>query len=563
MCVLVASALALVPALVIRSLVDQLTRPHGSFANVSGLVAAAIGATVLASLLTVAQTYLTLTISETVVAKVRGQLFEHLLSQSIGYFTRRRAGDAMSRILNDTGGIDSMMGPTLLALASSSFTGAVSLALMVYLDWRLTLAALVFSPVIAVCLRLGGSAVFRARQHAQLQFAEMTAYLHETLGISGVMLVKAFARERYERGQFEQLNHELRQREIRVGMATQWISVGLSVVQIAAPAILILIGGYLVVDHELTLGGLLAFSVVALRFGAAMQTAANGLLTAIGSLALWQRIFDVLDHEPELRESAQAHRLSKVRGAIRLDAVRFAYPDQARPALHDVSIEIAPGELVALVGPSGAGKTTLSHLVPRFHDPQRGSVLIDGHDLRELTFESLGAAIGLVLQDTYLLHDTLRENLRYGRVDAADVDVLDAAERANFSDVIAGLPAGLDTVVGERGHRLSGGEKQRVAIARAILKDPPVLILDEATSHLDSVSEQLVQAALGRLFGGRTSLVIAHRLSTILAADQIIVLDRGEVVQNGTHTELVQQAGLYRRLYETQFASDPITSRRD
>jgi len=555
LCVLFSSALSLVPALALRTIVDQLTRPHGSFGSVLGVIALAMLAAFAAGLLGVASTYLTLSISEDIVEKVRSQLFDHLLSESVGYFTRRRAGEAMSRILNDAGGIDNVMGTTLLALISSAFTGVAALGVMIYLDWRLTLIGLIVGPVVAVCLRLSGNAIYRARRRVQVQFSELTAYLHETLGISGIQLIKSFAREPHERAHFAGLNHDLRDLEVVAGMSTQKFAVAMRLLQMAAPAILLLAGGYLVVHHQLTLGALLAFSVIAVTFGAAVQGIASGLLTAIGSLALWQRVFDVLDHEPELRESTRARVLHAVRGSICLESVRYAYPGQGRPALRDVSIDIRPGELAALVGPSGAGKTTLSHLVPRFFDPQAGRVLIDGHDVRELTFESLGAAIGLVLQDTYLVHASLRENLSYGRVGADDASLLDSAALANLTDVVAALPEGLDTIVGERGHRLSGGEKQRVAIARAILKDPPVLILDEATSHLDSVSEQLVQAALGRLMGGRTSLVIAHRLSTILAADQIIVLDQGEIVQRGTHRELVDELGMYRRLYETQFRS--------
>jgi ATP-binding cassette subfamily B protein len=436
-------------------------------------------------------------------------------------------------------------------------------ALMIYLNWRLTLIGLILGPAVALCLRLSGNAIYRARRRVQVQFSELTAYLHETLGISGIQLIKSFARERQERARFDGLNRTLRDLEVAAGMSTQKFAVAMRLLQMAAPATLLLAGGYLVVHHQLTLGALLAFSMVAFSFGAAVQATAGGLLTVIGSLALWQRVFDVLDHEPELRESPRAHTLRAVRGAICLESVSYAYPGQGRPALRDVSVDIRPGELAALVGPSGAGKTTLSHLVPRFFDPQAGRVMIDGHDVRELTFESLGAAVGLVLQDTYLVHASLRENLSYGRLGADDASLLEAASLANLTDVIAGLPEGLDTIVGERGHRFSGGEKQRVAIARAILKDPPVLILDEATSHLDSVSEQLVQAALGRLLGGRTSLVIAHRLSTILAADQIIVLDQGEVVQRGTHRELVGDVGLYRRLYETQFGSPFADQARD
>jgi ATP-binding cassette subfamily B protein len=555
LCVMVSSVLGLVPALAIRSIVDHLTRPHTSFGPVLGVIALALLATLVAALLGVAQGYLTLSVSEQVVAKVRGELFDHLIAQSVGYFTRHRAGEAVSRILNDAGGIDNMMGPTMIALASSAFSGVAAVALMFYLDWRLAVLSLAMAPVVALCLRLSGRVIFRARRRVQDQFSELTAYLHETLGISGIHLIKSFARERQERARFAEMNRTLRDLQVQAGMASQWFGVAMRLLQLAGPASLVLAGGYLVAHHELSLGGLLAFSLVALNFAGAVQTTANGLLTIIGSLALWQRIFTVLDHVPEVQESPHAHVLPAARGAIQMESVVFSYPGQTRPALSDISLDIRPGELAALVGPSGAGKTTLSHLLARFFDPQHGRVLLDGHDLRELTFESLGAAVGLVLQDSYLIHASLRENLSYGRADADDDALLEAAGRANLTDVIAGLPDGLDTLVGERGHRLSGGEKQRVAIARAVLKDPPILILDEATSHLDSVSEQLVQAALGQLLRGRTSVVIAHRLSTILAADQIIVLDHGTVVQTGTHQELVGEPGLYRQLYETQFAS--------
>lgn len=327
-CVLVSAALSLVPALALRSIVDQLTRPHGSFGPVLGVIALAILATLLAGLLGVAQTYLTLSVSEDVVARVRGQLFDHLIAQSIGYFTRRRAGEAMSRILNDAGGIDSMMGPTLLGLASSSFTGLASLALMVYLDWELSLIALFVSPLVAIGLRFGGNAIFRARRRVQGQFSEVTAYLHETLGISGIHLIKSFARERQERERFAELNQRLRDLEVTAGMATQWFAVAMRLLQTATPAILLLAGGYLVIQHQLTLGALLAFSFAALTFGAAVQPTASGLLTVIGSLALWQRIFDVLDHEPELREAVPGRTLPAASGAIRMESVRL--PIRAR-----------------------------------------------------------------------------------------------------------------------------------------------------------------------------------------------------------------------------------------
>ena len=554
LCVMVQSFLGLAPALALRSIVNHLTHPHGSLGPVVLAVCIAVGATLLAALIGIVQTYLMLSVTEGIVFDLRSQLFEHLVGQSVGYFTRSRSGDVMSRILNDVGGIDSTINVVLVGFVSSTFAVISSFALMLYLAWQLTLVTLVLAPLVAVALRLGGRAIYRARGQVQKQFGELTSYLQETLGLSGVMLVKSFGRERYERERFTGLNRKLRDLEVAAGMSTRWFTLALSLLQIAGPALLLLLGSYLVLHHELSLGSLLAFSVVAVRFGAGVQSTAGGLLAIFGSLALWDRIFEVLDEPYELQERPNAHELPRSAGAIRIERVTFSYPGQSPPALRGVSAQMAPGMLTALVGPSGAGKTTLSHLVPRFYDPQDGSISIDGHDVRELTFESLGEAIGLVLQDSYLFHDSLRENLRYGLATASEQDLLDAATQANLSDVIAAMPNGLDTVVGERGYRLSGGERQRVAIARVILKNPPILILDEATSHLDSVSEQLIQAALAGLFKGRTSLVIAHRLSTILAADQILVMERGQIVERGSHGELLDAGGLYRRLYDIQFA---------
>jgi ATP-binding cassette, subfamily B, bacterial len=555
LCVLLQSVLGLAPALAVRSIIDHLSHPHGSLGPVLVAICLAVGATLLAALIGIAQTYLTLRVTEGVVFELRGQLFEHVIGHSVGYFTRSRSGEVMSRILNDVGGIDSTVSQVLVGLVGSVFAVVSSLGLMLYLAWQLTLVTIVLAPLVAVALRFGGRAIYRSRERVQRQLGELTVYLQETLGLSGVMLVKSFGRERYERERFAGLNRTLRELEVAAGMSTRWFTLSLSVLQTAGPAILLLFGSYLVIHHHLSLGSLLAFSVLAVRFGSAVQSAASGLLSVIGSLALWDRVFEALDEPHDLRERPDALELPpSAAGAIRLRGVTFSYPGQPAPALREISAEAAAGKLTALVGPSGAGKTTLSHLVPRFYDPQGGTVSIDGHDVRELTLESLGRTIGLVLQDSYLFHDTLRENLRYGLADAGDEQLMSAVAQANLGDVVAAMPDGLDTIVGERGYRLSGGERQRVAIARVILKNPPILILDEATSHLDSVSEQLIQAALATLFQGRTSLVIAHRLSTVLAADQILVLDRGEIVERGSHAELLDGGGLYRRLYDIQFA---------
>ncbi len=387
----------------------------------------------------------------------------------------------------------------------------------------------------------------------QEQLTEVTSYLQETLGLSGMMLVKAFARAGLERRRFADLSEELRGRQVRATMAARWFGLVLTVLQAAAPIILLLFGGLLITQGSSGLGTVLAFATVIVgQFGLSIQNLGSAAIATVGSLAMWQRVFGLLDSQPEIVDRSDPRELSEIRGEVHLERVTFSYPKAPHPALQDVSALLAPGQLTALVGPSGAGKSTFSALVARFIDPQQGTVKIDGSDLRDLTLSSIHRAVGIVFQDTFLFHTSLRENLRYGRPNASDDDIANAARDANLEPLIKSLPDGLDTLVGERGHRLSGGEKQRVAIARVLLKDPRILLLDEATAHLDNISERLIQAALERLFVGRTSLVIAHRLSTVISADQILVLDQGKVVERGTHDQLIADGGLYTRLHDGQ-----------
>ncbi len=542
-CTVVQTVLGLAPVLIVKAFVDDLQHPHGSFGRFGLLIAAGVGLVALGGLVGVLRTWLVLSVRTRVIADLREEIAGRLLRQSVGFYTQTRAGELMSRMLSDVAVVESMF-DAILSVAANSITAFVCIVAMFVLEWHLAVLTFVIAPVLVLSLRRAGQPIFRTRMRVQERLAAVTAQLQESLSLSGIMLIKSFGREEAERDRIADLNQVLRRSQVDAGVTAAWVGLGLGLIQFGGPALLLVGGAWLLVHGYLTLGTLVAFmTVLGLRFGASVFGLGSGVVTVIGALPAWQRIFELLDESVAIRERPDAIALVQARGAVNIDTVTISYPQRSQPALHQVSLDIAPGQLVALVGPSGAGKTTLCSLVPRFYDPQEGVVRIDGHDVRALTLASLGQLAGLVLQDTYLFHGTLRQNLMYARPDATGQELDAACADAQLRDLIAGLPEGLDTVVGERGHRLSGGEKQRVAIARVILKDPPILILDEATSHLDSVSEQRVQMALARLFRGRTSLVIAHRLSTVMAADLIVVLDQGRIVEQGTHAELVATRG--------------------
>ena len=553
-CIGVAAALGLVPAQITKELVDGLSSQSINFRMILILIGALILSAIAAGLIGVLQAWLSNRISQGIMYDLRNQLFGHMLRQSVGFFTRSRTGDVMSRLTNDVNGIQSVVSDTVFNLVQNVVFLATAIVYMVALDWRLTIAALVVVPMFTLPTRRVGTATFEARKRTQSKLSELTAYMQEVLGISGILLVKAFVRQQREYQRHRGLNAEVRDLNVRQTMIGRWFFMLMNVLSTAGPAVLWAFGGYLVITHQVSVGTVVTFATVLLaRLYGPVGQLTTLHVNVVGSLALFQRIFDYQDLPVEIDDRPDAEDAGAVRGAVSFDDVTFSYRQGVAPALEHVSFDIQPGQLVALVGPSGAGKTTATSLLPRFYDPEEGVIRIDGHDIRDLTLESLGRQIGIVFQDTFLFHTTVRENLLYARPDATDEQLVAAARAAHVHDFIESLPQGYDTLVGERGHRLSGGEKQRLAIARVILQDPRILILDEATSNLDSESERLIQAALEPLFEGRTSIVIAHRLSTVLAADRILVLDRGHLVEQGTHRELLLENGLYARLYRTQF----------
>ncbi len=561
-CIGAAAALGLVPAIVTRDLINYLTGRPGGFGYVALLIGILVGSSLIGGLIGVLQSYFSNRISQSIMFDLRNQLFDRVLKQSMAFFTGTRTGDVMSRLSNDVNGVQSVVSDTIFSLVNNVVILASTVVLMFALDWKLTIAALLVLPAFLLPTRQVGKATFQARKATQGKLSEMTAYMQETLGISGMQLVKAFVRQTAETLRFRKLNDELRLLNIRQSMIGRWFFMLMGVLGTAGPAVLWLFGGYLVVTGQESLGTVVTFATVLLgRLYGPVGSLANLQVNVVGSLALFQRIFEYMDLPVVIDQKADGVHLDEARGQVEFDQVTFRYGTNDRPALKDVSFKIEPGQLAALVGPTGAGKTTITNLLPRFYDPQLGAVRLDGYDVRDLTLESLGRQVGMVFQDTFLFHASIRDNLLYAKPDATEAEMVAAAKAAYIHDFIASLPEGYDTVVGERGHRLSGGEKQRVAIARVILKDPRVLILDEATSNLDSESEHLIQVALRPLFEGRTSLVIAHRLSTILAADVILVIDHGEVVEQGRHADLLRQGGLYARLYHRQFeAADELAT---
>src|SRR5579875_2374675 len=562
---------------------------------------------VVTGIIGVGQTYLNNIIGQNVMRDFRNRLYEHLQSMSLRFFTSTRTGEIQSRLSNDVGGVEGVVTNTATSIVANISTAVSTIVAMIVLSPLLTIISLGFLPLFIWITYKVGNVRRQTSKETQQSMANLTAMMQETLSVSGILLTKTFGRQKMEQERFTKENQKLTDLEVRQQMIGRWFFMFIGTFFSIMPAIVYLVAGFQIIQHwnaitvgsavfqlkPVSLGVIVAFTTLQSRIFFPIGQLLNVQIEIQGALALFDRIFEYLDLPIDIQDAPGALHLKpeQVRGELTFKNVSFTYkkdvPDvlqgvgeqkqmvapehsatpatltgeaeslEPRAALNNISFTIKPGQLAALVGPSGAGKTTITYLVPRLYDVDSGAVEIDGHNVKDIALASLGELIGMVTQETYLFHASIRENLFYAKPDATEEEMIAAAKAAAIHDRVMELEEGYDTIVGERGYKLSGGEKQRIAIARVILKNPRILILDEATSALDTHSERLIQAALGPLMKDRTTLAIAHRLSTILAADVILVLDRGEIVERGTHQELLERGGLYARLYNEQFSQLP------
>lgn len=593
--ILITTGLSLVTPLVLRDLIDNVL-PNGDARRLNLLALVLVLIPLFNGVFRVAQRKINSTIGEGVIYDLRVSLFDHLQRMSLRFFTHTKTGELMSRLNNDVVGAQRAISNTIVDIVTNLIQVVATLAVMFSLEWRLTLLGVAVLPLFILAARRLGDRLRGIQREAMELNAQMNAMMNETLNVSGALLVKLFGRRQTETERFDDRAARVRDVGINRAVVGSQFFVLIGLVGAIGTALVYWLGGHLVLRGVFSIGTIVAFTAYLSQLYTALQALTNAPVDFATSMVSFERVFEVIDLPLDITAPPDAVRLESPQGRVTFENVTFRYdradgvvlsdverlgrmdnveatlsggeapagdgglfargtgPTQAREyALEDVSFTIEPGQLVALVGPSGAGKTTLTYLIPRLYDPTEGRILLDGTDLRDIAVESLAENIGMVTQETYLFHDTILTNLLYAKLDATPAELKAACRAANIHEFIASLPDGYQTIVGERGYRLSGGEKQRLAIARVILKDPQILVLDEATSHLDSQSELLIQEALHKVMAGRTSVVIAHRLSTILAADQIFVMDRGRIVERGTHEELLASEGLYAGLYATQF----------
>jgi ATP-binding cassette, subfamily B, bacterial len=573
------SFLAVVPALLFRRLIDH-ALPAENRSELTVLALAAVGIAFGVAMLSLAGRWYSSRVGEGLIYDLRVRLFDHVQRMPLAFFTRSQTGALISRLNNDVVGAQQAVTGTLGNIVSNSISVGSILIVMLALHWQLTLLALAVLPLFLIPSRyLGRALVGITREQMQLN-AQMNTLMTERFNVAGALVAKLFGRPDDERTGFAGRAGRVRDIGIRLALFMRVFFILLGLVAAVGTAVVYWVGGRAVMANPIAFssGTLVAFALYVTQLYSPLTQLTNARVDLMTAFVSFERVFEVLDLEHPIADRPGATDLVRPAGRVEFDHVWFRYPtgsesslaslEEGLPAQHedgapiyvlqDVSFDIEPGRTVALVGPSGAGKTTIAMLVPRIYDATQGAVRVDGRDVRDVTMSSLTAAIGVVTQDPHMYHDTIANNLRFARPEATDEELVEAARAAQISDLIATLPDGFNTVVGERGYRLSGGEKQRLAIARVLLKDPAILILDEATAHLDSESEALIQRALARALENRTAIVIAHRLSTIVDADEILVVDEGRIVERGPHAELVTAGGTYSELYETQYSKAPV-----
>jgi len=573
-CVVTGSLLGVVPPLLFREIIDDAI-PSGDRGHLTLLGALIVGAAMAQAALSFAQRWASAQVGEGLIFDLRVALFDHVQRLPLSFFTRTQTGALVSRLNNDVVGAQRALTGTLGTVVSNGITAITTLATLLVLEWRITLLALVLVPAFVLPARRVGLKVAEITREGMDLNASMNATMTERFNVSGAQLAKLYGRPSEETTGFATRAGRVRDIGIRSALYSQAFIISLTTLGALGTAVAYWVGGSLAINGTITIGTLASMGVLVAQLYGPLAQLTNARVDVMSAFVSFERVFEVLDAHDPLADAEDAESVDHVDGHLTFRGVSFRYPglDEAsvpsleveatpgtagRTVLHDVDVDVAPGRMLAVVGPSGSGKSTMASLIPRLYDVATGSVTLDGRDVRTLRQDDLRARIGIVTQDPHLFHDTVRANLRYARPDATEAEMDEACRAARILDVVRTLPEGYDTMVGERGHRMSGGEKQRLAIARLLLKDPAVVVLDEATSHLDTENEAEVQLALAAALEGRTSVVIAHRLSTIVDADEIVVLDEGRIVERGRHPELLVAGGLYADLWSALVRGDAV-----
>jgi len=560
--IVISAAVSMLNPFLLRDALDDGILRHND-TLLTELVAGMIAVAIFSNATSVWQTYISNVVGQRVMHDLRAAVYQRLQRMSLAFFTRTRTGEVQSRIANDIGGLDAVLTTTATTIAQNATTVVAALAAMLLLDWRLALISLVFVPPSVYLTRRVGQVRRRITSEQQRRLADLSSLVAESLSVSGILLGKTMGRGQDLADRFTGESKGIADLEVRSRMAGRWLMATIQFTFAAQPAVIYWLAGQSFVGHTITIGTVVAFTTLQTRLLFPIQSLLGVQADVEASLALFDRIFEYLDLPIDIVEAEHPVELRRdeVLGEVRFEHVWFRYGGEGSDdgwTLRDVNLVVPAGTRTAIVGETGAGKTTLGYLVARLYETQEGQVTIDGVDIRKLSLSSLAATVGVVAQETYLFHASVRENLRFAKPDATDEEIEASARTARIHELIESLPDGYDTVVGERGYRFSGGEKQRMAIARTILRNPPVLVLDEATSSLDTQTEAAVQAELERLAEGRTTITIAHRLSTVRDADQIVVLDHGQIVERGTHEELLERGGVYAALVARDVTEEPV-----